>query len=205
VKAFPALAALALAAIPAAEPARAADPPVPSGQDPGGTAVAIITSGIDYTRPQIAGELARDGEGEIIGWDFVDDDARPYVAETDLYDMTMLTALAGPGIRIVPVRVSYADPLWLAKAATFAARTPASVVVTPLVAIDAELEQLKASANRLATLHFIVVPAGEANSNRVEAAVAGLANITVLGNAACGKPEAAGPAHNTIKLLCAVR
>ncbi len=71
-------ASFALAAALAATPALAADPPVPIGQDPGGTAVAIISTGIDYTIPEIAKSLARDGEGEIIAWDFVDGDNRPY-------------------------------------------------------------------------------------------------------------------------------
>jgi hypothetical protein len=55
-----------------------ADPPVPPGRDPGGVAVAIIGPGVDYTQPDIAARLARDGEGEIIGWDFVDNDRRPF-------------------------------------------------------------------------------------------------------------------------------
>ena len=50
-------------------------PRVPPGVDPGGVAVAIIGSGINYTRSRDRGKrLARDGEGEIIGWDFVDND-----------------------------------------------------------------------------------------------------------------------------------
>lgn len=60
----------------AAEPVT--KPPVPPGVDPGGVLIAIIGSGVDYTRPEIASRLARDGEGEIIGWDFADGDRRPY-------------------------------------------------------------------------------------------------------------------------------
>ena len=65
---------LAAFAVWAAAPALAADPPVPLGQDAGGTAVAFMTTGIDYRDPAVAKALARDGEGELIGWDFVDDD-----------------------------------------------------------------------------------------------------------------------------------
>jgi hypothetical protein len=38
-------------------------PPLPPGRDPGGQAVALISTGIDYTRLDIAARLARDGEG----------------------------------------------------------------------------------------------------------------------------------------------
>ena len=62
------------------ELANAADPKVPPEQDPGGPALALIDSGIDYTSGRIAHRLARDGEGEIIGWDFVDNDRTPYAA-----------------------------------------------------------------------------------------------------------------------------
>ena len=60
----------------AAEPSK--KPPVPPGVDPGGVLIALIGDGVDYTRPEIAARLARDGEGELIGWDFVDGDRRPY-------------------------------------------------------------------------------------------------------------------------------
>jgi hypothetical protein len=60
----------------AAEPAK--KPPVPPGVDPGGVLIALIGEGIDYTMPAIAARLARDGEGELIGWDFADNDRRPY-------------------------------------------------------------------------------------------------------------------------------
>ena len=53
-------------------------PPVPPGAPTRGFAIALLSDGIDYTRPGIAGKLARDGEGEIIGWDVVDNDRRPY-------------------------------------------------------------------------------------------------------------------------------
>lgn len=60
--------------------AGAADPKVPPGQDPGGIAIALIGAGVDYTSPKIALRLARDGEGELIGWDVIDNDRAPYPA-----------------------------------------------------------------------------------------------------------------------------
>ena len=59
--------------------AQSKKPRVPPGLDPGGVAVAIADPvGIHYADPQIAQRLARDGEGELIGWDFVDEDRRPF-------------------------------------------------------------------------------------------------------------------------------
>ncbi len=58
-------------------PALAADPKVPTGLDPGGTAIGLVTTGIDYTDPEIAARLARDGEGEAIGMDLVDGERLP--------------------------------------------------------------------------------------------------------------------------------
>ena len=60
---------------------QASEPKVPAGLDPGGTAIAILGDGIDYTKPVIAKRLARDGEGDLIAWDFVDNDIRPYAKD----------------------------------------------------------------------------------------------------------------------------
>ena len=54
------------------------NPPVPAGADPGGVAVALFDSGIDYTQPSVAPRLARDAEGRVLGYDFWDLDERPF-------------------------------------------------------------------------------------------------------------------------------
>src|SRR2546421_11885627 len=53
-------------------------PPLQPGRDPGGVAIALVTTGIDYTVPEVAQRLARDGEGELIGWDLEDQDRKPF-------------------------------------------------------------------------------------------------------------------------------
>lgn len=58
--------------------ATTSEPGVPAGKDPGGVAVAIIDSGVNYTLPAIATRLARNSKGEIVGYDFQDDDRRPF-------------------------------------------------------------------------------------------------------------------------------
>jgi hypothetical protein len=116
---------------------------VPPGRDPGGVAVALLSSGIDYTVPEIANRLARDGEGEIIAWDFIDNDNRPFDVTgrqtppnrggnaTDLVAY-MANAVARSRARIVLVRADPADPATLARAVAFVARTPARVVAVPM-------------------------------------------------------------------------
>ncbi len=56
------------------------DAPAPTGRDPGGVTVAMVDSGVNYTLPEIAPGLARDPEGQLLGYDFWDDDARPFDA-----------------------------------------------------------------------------------------------------------------------------
>jgi len=55
------------------------DPPVPAGVHPeGAVTVALIGSGIDYTDPDLLPHLARDGEGFLLAYDFVDEDTEPF-------------------------------------------------------------------------------------------------------------------------------
>lgn len=54
------------------------DPPLPPGNDPGGVRVAMVDSGVNYLLPLIAHQLARDKNGDLIGFDFWDMDPRPF-------------------------------------------------------------------------------------------------------------------------------
>jgi len=54
------------------------NPPVPAGTDPGGPLVALVDSGVNYTLDGIKARLARDAEGNLVGFDFWDRDRRPY-------------------------------------------------------------------------------------------------------------------------------
>jgi hypothetical protein len=157
---------LVLSASPTA--AQEKDPKVPPGRDPGGVAVALFTSGIDYTIPEIAGRLARDGEGEIIAWDFIDNDNRPFEVAGgqtlpnrggDASDLVahMANAAAHSGVRIVAVRVDPADPGTLARAVAFVARTPARVVGVPMWSDRAEdWELFRQAASHFTQLLFVV-------------------------------------------------
>lgn len=114
-------------------------PKLPAGLDPGGVAIAILSTGIDYRAADIAQRLARDGEGDLIGWDLVDRDNRPFngaAAETPAAlggdANSLIRAIGRSGRRVVPVRIDASDPVSLAKAASFVAHTPARIVVVPM-------------------------------------------------------------------------
>jgi len=54
------------------------DPDVPNGRARGGVKVALIDSGINYMLPQFSGSLARTEKGQLIGFDYGNNDPRPY-------------------------------------------------------------------------------------------------------------------------------
>lgn len=69
---------LAAAFTPAAGLAGVNEPAMPAGKDPGGVAVAIIDSGVNYTLKEFSPRLARDAKGNLIGYDFHDNDYCPF-------------------------------------------------------------------------------------------------------------------------------
>lgn len=142
--------------------AAAGDPPVPAGRDPGGTPVAIIGQGIDYTRAEIPQRLARDGEGEIVGYDFADDDRRPFASgESGKGNSVAIVLGEGQATSLVALRYDRANLITLAKALDYAGRSPAQIVL----AADAPQSEkdfvMLASAARHYRDRLFVVPAGD--------------------------------------------
>ncbi|MGE4129437.1 MAG: hypothetical protein AB7E80_14850 [Hyphomicrobiaceae bacterium] len=143
-------------------PAAAADPVVPPGEDPGGVALALIGPGIDYRSPKIAPRLARDGEGEPIAWDFVDDDRTPFGGEGDGSGAAG-TAIAEAMVasythgRLVPLRVATGNPGALARAIAFAVGTPAKIVAIAMpLETPAEQEVIRQASARFSDHLFVV-------------------------------------------------
>jgi subtilisin family serine protease len=165
-------------------PARAADPLVPIGQDPGGAAIAVISTGIDYTHPEAAKKLARDGEGEIIAWDFADGDNRPFDGDHQGFGNLMVELFSATNLRMIPIRVHLGEPEWLHRAASFAQRTPAAAIVLPMANIPAEIANIKAVAQQFPKLSFVVVPRSDA-TEAVKAAITGVHNAGVLAEGLC--------------------
>lgn len=137
----------------------AEDPPIVPGTDPGGAAIALITDGIDYTDLEIAKRLARDGEGELIAFDFIDGDVHPFAAadvSTGTNAAKMLFA-AYPNARLVVARVDRNQAASIAKAMLFVAKTPAKVaVITDQRLSEDHLAIVKKAAYRTRKTAFVV-------------------------------------------------
>ncbi len=136
-------------------------PRVPPGMDPGGIAVAVIGAGVDYTASEIASRLARDGEGAIIGWDFVDNDANPYAdcrslppsADCPSHYVDVLLSHA-PTVRLVPLRISTTAPATMVGAVLFAQKSPGRIALVIAPSSDIR-EFLLQAAQRVPTLLFV--------------------------------------------------
>lgn len=136
---------LAVLGTPARAQTTANRPRPPPGRDLGPSALpfAIIDSGIDYRDPAIAQRLARDGEGGLVGWDDEARDALPFerpfsegsgpVLGTALARIVLAEAGAS---KLVAVRRHPIDPTSLARGISFAAQTPARVVLLGHVGAD---------------------------------------------------------------------
>jgi hypothetical protein len=177
-----ALAWLALAPVTLAQSRK---PPVPPGRDPGGVAVAVLSSGIDYTHPQMAERLARDGEGELIGWDVEDRDRQPF---GDGRGTAAALALLGPGdVRLVAVRVNPADPISLGRAIAFVAQTPARVAALAASSLAGDgWEPLRQAAAHFKAVLIIVPAQGAA----MPPALLALDNVLGVGPPVAGGEDA---------------
>ena len=135
--------ALALATVAAFA---AEKPNVPTGKPTAiEPSVAIVGTGLDYTRPELAAALRRDAELEIVGWDFVDNDRRPFDSKSGVIQPatserngigTRLASALADTLLLIPVRVDPANPQSLAKGIGFAARTSVRVVLVPNIAAN---------------------------------------------------------------------
>ena len=134
-------------------------PPVPPGPPTRGFAVALLSDGIDYTRPGIAAKLARDGEGEIVGWDVVDDDRRPFLRDGPATRMVEIAP-----VLVAPYRLETASVASWTKALQALARSPARVAVLAVTTVDlARIDGVPVAMAALRDVLFIV-PAGEADA-----------------------------------------
>jgi len=117
------------------------DPPVPAGADPGGVLVAHIDSGVNYLLPGVSGRLARKPDGTVLGWDYWDDDPRPFdvnATGNPFFPLHHGTAVASillaeaPKARIAPFRYPRPDMTRMATLIDAAAETGAGIVMMPM-------------------------------------------------------------------------
>jgi hypothetical protein len=157
------------------------------GRDLGGVAIALISTGIDYTVPEVAQRLARDGEGELVGWDLEDQDRKPFDKSKGSTlpewggDGTLIASLlsGAGGLRLVPVRVDPSDPASLARAIVFVAQTPARVAVLPMWSTARQdWEPLRQAATRFKDV-LVIVPSGM-GAEAIYPAALGLDNVLAV-------------------------
>ena len=135
------------------------DPPIIPGMDPGGVAIALITDGIDYTDPEIAKRLARDGEGELIAFDFVDGDVRPFATadQSTGTNAAKILFAAHPTARLVVARVDRNQAASLAKAMRFVGKTPARIAIITDQSLSGDhLAIVKKAASRTRKTAFAI-------------------------------------------------
>jgi hypothetical protein len=165
--------------------------------------VAIVGTGLDYTRPELAAALRRDAELEIVGWDFIDNDRRPFegksgvanpaTSERNGVGTRLASVLANDMLTkmlLIPVRVDPTKPQSLALGIGFAARTSVRVVLVPNISANPlNWQVLLAAASEFPSQLFIV-PADEALSTDVAAATwkiaRALPNVIVVGGEQTG-------------------
>ncbi len=122
------------------------NPIVPDGADPGGVRVVQVGTGVAYDRPEIASRLARDEDGAMLGYDFKDEDTRPYdrdPLQPLLFARQRGTAVASLLLReaeeasLIPFRFALSSEA-LARIPIEAVARGARVVMLPTSAGDAE-------------------------------------------------------------------
>ncbi len=117
------------------------NPPVPAGRDPGGVAVALFDSGLNYTLPSFSGRLARDENGKALGYDFWELDARPFdnnPTGSAFYPVRHGTAVASvllneaPDARVLPFRYPRPEMARMSDMVEAAAKAGARIVAMPM-------------------------------------------------------------------------
>ncbi len=101
------------------------DPPVPPALPAPGVVVALLDTGVNYLQPRIAQHLARRADGSILGYDYWDDDPRPFDANilgSPFYPARHGTTVANllldldPDVALLPLRYPQPDPTRLGDA-----------------------------------------------------------------------------------------
>ena len=172
------------------------NPPVPDGADPVGVRVGHIDTGVVYTLSLFDGRLARGPGGRLVGYDFWDDDARPFDLDTGasvFQPRRHGTAVASivlreaPGAALVPVRYPRPDMARMADAVTFLRDAGVRIVLMALGSNRQDLWDGFATAAHAAPDVLFVVSAGndgrDIDAEPVFPAALDLANMVVVTSA----------------------
>ncbi|TNF92025.1 MAG: hypothetical protein EP297_14240 [Gammaproteobacteria bacterium] len=121
------------------------NPEVPAGKDPGGVRIGIIDSGVNYLLPEIHQRMARNADGEIIGYDYWDLDEQPFdsnPAKSEFFPQRHGTRTASlllreaPAASLVPYRYPRPDTTRFTDLINHAARNRVRIIAMPLGSKD---------------------------------------------------------------------
>jgi hypothetical protein len=195
------VAAIAGAQLCVATATMAADKPkVPLGKPTAvEPSIAIVGTGLDYTRLELAAALRRDAELEIVGWDFVDNDRQPFEGRSAVINPatserngvgTRLASVLGANMLLIPIRVNATDPQSLAKGIGFAARTGVRIVAVPNISANLTNWQVLLAAASQFPNQLFIASADEALATDVAAATwkkaRALPNVIIVGGEQTG-------------------
>ncbi len=154
------------------------NPPVPAGEDPGGVAVAHFDSGVNYLLPFIARRLARNSSGEILGYDFNENDTQPF--DLDPVSPAFLPRRHGtsvisillreaPEVRIIPFRHPGRDISRFGEMVEAITKTPARIVAMPLGGYKRQQwENFARAAQKYPELLFVISAGNDGRNIDVE-------------------------------------
>jgi hypothetical protein len=143
--------------------------------------------------------LRRDAELEIVGWDFVDNDRRPFEGKSVVMTPatserngsgTRLASVLAGDVLLIPVRVDPVKPESLAKGIGFATRTSVRVVLIPNIGANPVNWQVLLAAAAEFRNQLFIVAADEALAtdvaNTTWKTARALPNVVVVGGEQTG-------------------
>lgn len=169
-------------------------PPVPPGRDPGGPRVAQADTGVAYGLPLFADRLARDGAGRFLGYDFRDEDERPFDRDgPELFPRRHGTLVASillreaPEAVLLPYRFPRGAMARMAELVEAAAEAGARVLLLPMGSDDPEdWHAFLVAAERHQEILFVLSAGNDGrdlDETPVWPAAAGLENALVVTSA----------------------
>jgi len=145
------------------------NPAVPDGVEVAGVRVGHIDSGAAYTLPLYMGRLARDDDGALVGYDYWDEDARPFDLDVGTspfqpfrHGTTVSSILLNeaPSASLVLIRYPRPDMSRMADAVEYLKAAGVRIVLMPLGSDRADLWTAFEAAVRVHPDMLFIVSAG---------------------------------------------
>lgn len=190
------------------------DPPVPAAPPAPGVVVALLDTGVNYLQPRIAQHLARDSGGNALGYDYWDNDPRPFdvnIVGSPFYPARHGTTVANllldlnPNVALLPLRFPQPDITRLGEAVDRAASDGARVMLVGLVSQKGDWRNFRDAVLRHPEM-LVILTAGSDNEDiddrAIYPAALDLPNKLTIGAAdGFGEPVRSNWGHKRVDLL----